>query len=126
MQKRIAAQDQLKRVDIVAPQSGFVHQLAVHTVGGVINPAEPIMMIVPDDDNLVIDAKISPQDIERVQGAKVAMLRFTAFNSRTTPEIMGELKRVSSDRIEDKQTQEVYFMGRVVITEGELAKLGAG
>jgi HlyD family secretion protein len=124
-QKRVAAQDQLKRVDIVAPQSGKVHQLAVHTVGGVINPGEPVMMIVPDNDNLVIDVKISPQDIERVDGAKLAMLRFTSFNSRTTPEIEGELKSVSSDRIDDKQAQESYFMGRVVVSPEQLAKLGA-
>ncbi len=124
IQKRIAAEDQLKRVDIIAPQSGLVHQLTVHTVGGVVNPGEQIMLIVPENDRLVIDAKISPQDIERIQGKKVALLRFSAFNNRTTPEIEAELVSVSSDRIEDKQTQESYYMTRLVISPSELAKLG--
>jgi HlyD family secretion protein len=125
IQKRIAAEDQLKRVDIIAPQSGLVHQLTVHTVGGVVNAGEPIMLIVPENDRLVIDAKIQPQDIERIQGAKTAMLRFTAFNSRTTPEVEAELTGISSDRIDDKQTQESYYMARLVLAKGEAAKLGA-
>ena len=125
-QKRIAAEDQLKRVDILAPQSGLVHQLSVHTIGGVINPAEPVMLIVPENDKLVIDAKIAPQDIERLLNTKSALIRFPAFNSRTTPELEGKLKSVAGDVTHDQQTNETYFMARVVIMDGELAKLGEG
>ena len=125
-QKRIAAEDQLKRVDILAPQSGLVHQLTVHTVGGVINPGEAIMLIVPENDKLVIDAKISPQDIERLLNTKSALIRFPAFNSRTTPELEGKLKSVAGDVIHDQQSNETYFMARVELLDGELAKLGVG
>lgn len=125
-QKRIAAEDQLKRVDILAPQSGLVHQLTVHTVGGVINPGEPIMLIVPENDKLVIDAKISPQDIERLLNTRSALIRFPAFNSRTTPELEGKLKSVAGDVTIDQQTNESYFMARIELLDGELVKLGPG
>ena len=68
-ERLVAAEDQLKRVDIRAPQGGIVHQLAAHTVGGVINPAEPVMLIVPGDDRLVIEAKVAPQDIDQVRSS---------------------------------------------------------
>src|SRR5262245_43195466 len=66
-ERRVAAEDQLKRVDIRAPQTGIVHQLSVHTIGGVITAGEPIMLIVPSEDALVIEAKIAPQDIDQVR-----------------------------------------------------------
>jgi HlyD family secretion protein len=125
-QKRIAAQDQLKRVDILAPQSGLVHQLTVHTIGGVINPSDSIMLIVPENDKLVIDAKISPQDIERLLNSKSALVRLPAFNSRTTPELEAKLKSVAGDVTTDQQTNEQYYMARVELLDGELAKLGEG
>lgn len=125
-QKRIAAEDQLKRVDILAPQSGLVHALTVHTVGGVINPGDPIMLIVPENDKLVIDAKISPQDIERLLNTKSALIRFPAFNSRTTPELEGKLKSIAGDVTHDQQTNESYYMARVELLDGELVKLGPG
>jgi len=125
-QKRIAAEDQLRRVDILAPQSGLVHQLNVHTVGGVINPGEPVMLIVPENDRMVIDAKIAPHDIERLLNSKSALIRFPAFNSHTTPELEAKLKRVGGDVIVDPQTHETYYMARVELLEGELAKLGEG
>ena len=64
--RRIAAEDQLWRAEIGAPQADIVHQLAVHTVGGVINPSEPVMLIVPGNDRLVIEAKVAPRDIDQV------------------------------------------------------------
>lgn len=125
-QRRIAAEDQLKRVDILAPQSGLVHQLSVHTVGGVINPGEPVMMIVPENDRLVIDAKIAPQDIERLLNSKSALIRFPAFNSRTTPELEGRLAGIAGDVTTNPQTNESYYMARVELLDGELTKLGGG
>ncbi len=125
-QKRIAAEDQLRRVDILAPQSGLVHQLTVHTVGGVINPGDPIMLIVPENDKLVIDAKIAPQDIERLLNTKSALVRLPAFNSRTTPELEARLKSVSGDVTHDQQSGESFYMARVELADGELVKLGPG
>ncbi|MGE0023460.1 MAG: HlyD family type I secretion periplasmic adaptor subunit, partial [Hyphomicrobium sp.] len=96
-EKRVAAEDQLKRIDIRSPQNGTVHQLAVHTVGGVITPSEQIMLIVPDADRLVIDAKVAPQDIDQVRAGQLGHVRFPAFNQRTTPDVTAEVVRVSAD-----------------------------
>lgn len=123
-ERRIAAQDQLNRIEIRAPISGVVHQLAVHTVGGVINPAEPAMMVVPMGDNLVIEARVNPQDIDRVYVGQNARVRFTAFNQRTTPEIDGTVKRIGADLTQDKITGETYFSVRIEFADAEVARLG--
>ena len=124
IERRVAAEDQLKRIDIRAPQSGIVHQLAVHTVGGVINPGEPIMLIVPEGDALVIEAKIAPQDIDHVRPGQQAFVRFTAFNQRTTPEFRGEVLRVAADLTKEAQTNQAYFLSRIALSEAELKRLG--
>lgn len=123
-ERRIAAMDQLKRVELRAPQDGVVHQLAVHTVGGVINPSDPVMLIVPENDRLVIDAKIAPHDIDQALKRKDALIRFSSFNMRTTPEVMGEVTGVSADLSKDQQTGESYFTVRIKINPEEQAKLG--
>lgn len=124
-ERKIAAEDQLKRVDIIAPQSGVVHQLAVHTVGGVIAPGEPVMMIVPGVDKLVVEAKVQPQDIDQIHAGQRAILRFSAFNQKTTPEIAGSVERVSADVTVDEKTGVSFYTARVEISEEELARLGA-
>lgn len=124
IERRIAAQDQLTRVDIRAPQAGTVHQLSVHTVGGVIGPAEQVMLIVPDGDRLVIEAKIAPQDIDQVRARQRAYVRFPAFNQRTTPEIGATVLRVSADLMKEPQTGFTYFTARLEPTTDDLARLG--
>ena len=124
IERRIAAQDQLKRVDIRAPQNGIVHQLSVHTVGGVVSPAEPVMLIVPEADLLTVDAKISPADIDQLHVGQAASLRFSAFNQRTTPEIQGTISRISADVTSDQRTGQSFYTARVAITAEELARLG--
>jgi len=124
IERRVAAEDQLKRTDIRAPQSGVVHQLAVHTVGGVINQSEPIMLIVPVGDALVIEAKISPQDIDHVRVGQQAFVRFTAFSQRTTPEFKGEVTRVAADLTKEAQTNQAYFVARITLPDAELKRLG--
>ena len=89
VERKITAEDQLRRIDIRAPQSGVVHELAVHTVGGVIAAGEPIMMIVPEADALEVETRVNPQDIDQVHFGQKTVLRFPAFNQRTTPEIGG-------------------------------------
>jgi HlyD family secretion protein len=125
-ERRIAADDQLRRVDIRSPQSGTVHQLTVHTVGGVISQSEPLMLIVPDGDKLVIEAKVAQQDIEQVHAGQNAWLRMTAFNQRTTPEIAATVERVAADLTREPQTGAAYFVARLTIPEQELKKLGQG
>ncbi len=123
-ERRIAAQDLLKRVEIRAPQAGEVLQLATHTVGGVVTPGEPIMYIVPKDDKLVIEARISPRDIDQVHPQQPAVIRLAAFDQRTTPELNGTVTGVSGDLSRDPTTGESYFLARVRLPEEELKRLG--
>ena len=124
IERKVTAEDQLKRVDIRAPQNGLVHQLSVHTVGGVVSPAEPVMLIVPEADLLIVEAKISPQDIDQLYLGQPASLRFSAFNQRTTPEIQGVISRISADVTSDQRTGQNFYTARVSITPEELARLG--
>ena len=122
-ERRIAAEDQLKRIDIRAPIAGVVHQLAVHTVGGVVNQTEPLMLIVPLADRLIVEVRINPQDIDQVKIGQPTRVRFSAFNQRTTPELWGTLFRIGGDLSKDQQTGQTYFTGGVSISEAELARL---
>src|SRR6195256_2348769 len=123
VEKKVAADDQLKRVDIRAPIDGVVHQLAVHTIGGVISPAEVIMLIVPAADALEAEVKVQPQDIDQVRLGQNAILRFPAFNQRTTPELNGEVNRVSADVAEDQKTGGRYYTVRIAIPASEIERL---
>lgn len=120
---RVAAEDQLRRVDLRAPQSGTVHQLDVHTVGGVVTQGEPVMLIVPDADALRVEAKIAPYDIDQVHLGQPAHLRFTAFNQQTTPELEGKVVLIGADAEQDQKTATKYFLVRIAIDDGEIAKL---
>jgi HlyD family secretion protein len=123
-ERKVAAEDQLKRIYIRAPQDGVVHQLAVHTVGGVISQGETIMLIVPDQDTLLVEARISSPEIDQVHLNARAMLRFTSFNQRTTPTIEGQVVRVSADISQDQKTGQSYYTIRIAFTDVELARLG--
>ena len=123
VERKVAAEDQLKRIDIRAPQNGMVHQSTVHTVGGVITPGEAIMLIVPEADALTVEAKLAPQDIDQVRVGQTAALRFSAFNQRTTPELDGVVSRVSADLTTDQRTGAAYYVVRITLSERELARL---
>ncbi len=124
-ERKTAAVDQLNRIDIRAPQSGRVHELSVHTVGGVIAPGEQIMLIVPDADALAVEVKIAPRDIDQVYVGQTATMRFAAFNQKTTPEIDGEVSVVSPDIVQDQRTGTSYYTVRVLLKPDEVAKLGS-
>ncbi|WP_246479611.1 HlyD family type I secretion periplasmic adaptor subunit [Kaustia mangrovi] len=123
-EERIAALDKLTRIDIRAPQDGIVHELAVHTVGGVIAPGETIMLIVPDHDALVVEARIAPADIDQIHAGQEAALRFSAFNQRTTPEIAGRVRTVAADVSRNEKTGESWYVARIAIPPAERARLG--
>ena len=123
-ERRVAAEDQLKRIDIRAPQSGFVHELTVHTVGGVITPSEPIMLIVPESDALVVEVKIAPQDIDHVHVGQPAFVRLTAFNQRITPEFTGIVSRVAADLSKEQKNNQEYYLGRVTLSSDALKQVG--
>jgi HlyD family secretion protein len=123
-EQRVAAEDDLRRIDILAPQAGRVHQLAVHTVGGVIGAGEPIMLIVPDGDVLTVEARIAPQDIDQVRFGQTAVLRLSAFDQRTTPELLGEVTRIAAELTRDERTDAAWYTARITLTPGQLARLG--
>ena len=124
VEKKVAAEDQLKRIDIRAPQSGMVHQLDVHTVGGVISQGQQIMLIVPAADKLTVEAKVQPQDIDQVRVGQAAVMRFTNFNSRTTPEVNGEVSVVSGDVTQDQRSGTTYYTVRIAVPPEQIARLG--
>src|SRR5258708_6997948 len=124
VERKVTAEDQLRRIDIRAPQDGMVLQSTVHTVGGVISAGDAIMMIVPQADNLSVEAKVNPQDIDKLQIGQKTLLRLSAFNQRTTPELNGVVTRVSPDVTTDQRTGQSYYTIRVSMPPEEVARLG--
>jgi HlyD family secretion protein len=123
-ERKIAAEDQLKHIDIRAPQDGFVHELSVHTAGEVISPGDKIMLIVPDHDALMVEAKVDPRDINELTIGQMARLRFSAFDARTTPEINGTVATIAADTTQDQKTGTSYYQIRVRLPPEEVARLG--
>lgn len=122
-ERRIAAVDQLARIDMKAPQDGVVHQQIVHTIGGVIGPAEQIMLIVPETDGLVVEARVEPTMIDRLRIGQSVVLRFPAFDAATTPDLQGQLSRVSADASTDQQTGASYYTVRATLGLSEIKRL---
>ncbi len=124
VERKITAEDQLRRTDIRAPQDGEVFQSTANTVGGVITAGDPIMMIVPEDDKLQVEVKVDPKDIDEVQFDQPVALRFTSFNVRTTPEINGKVVRIAADTTTDPRTGQSYYLVRIAMTGDEIKRLG--
>ena len=124
IERKVTAEDQLRRVDIRAPQDGVVEQSTVHTVGGVITAGDAIMLIVPQTDDLQVEAKVNPQDIDKLQVGQKTLLRLSAFNQRTTPELNGVVSRVSPDVTTDQRSGQSYYTIRVSMPPEEVARLG--
>jgi HlyD family secretion protein len=124
VERKVTAEDQLRRTDIRAPQDGMVLQSTVHTVGGVITAGDAIMMIVPQSDALSVEAKVNPQDIDKLQIGQKTLLRLSAFNQRTTPELNGVVTRVSPDVTTDQRTGQSYYTIRVSMPSEEIKRLG--
>lgn len=124
VERKVTAEDQLRRIDIRAPQDGMVLQSTVHTVGGVITAGDAIMLIVPESDNLSVEAKVNPQDIDQLRIGQKTLLRLSAFNQRTTPELNGTVSRISPDTTTDQRTGQSYYTIRVSMPPEEVAKLG--
>jgi HlyD family secretion protein len=125
VERKTTAEDQLKRIDIRAPQDGVVHQSVVHTVGGVINAGESLMMIVPEADELSIEVKVLPQDIDQLRPGLDTVLRLSAFNQRTTPELKGKVSMIAADLVTDQRSGMQYYPVRVAFADGERERLGA-
>ena len=124
VERKVTAEDQLKRTDIRAPQDGIVFQSTANTVGGVVAAGDPIMLIVPESDNLTVEVKVDPKDIDQVQLGQTVVLRFTSFNVRTTPEINGTVSRIAADTTTDQRTGQSYYLVRIAMPAQELKRLG--
>jgi HlyD family secretion protein len=124
VERKITAEDQLKRTDIRAPQDGTVFQSTANTVGGVIAAGDPIMLIVPESDNLTVEVRVDPKDIDQIQLGQIVVLRFTSFNVRTTPEIDGTVSRIAADTSTDQRTGQSYYLVRIAMPAQELKRLG--
>ncbi len=124
LERRIAAHEKLKRTEIRAPKSGIVHQLNVHTIGGVITASEPIMMIVPKQDKLILEAQVEPQSIDQIKVAQKAVIRFSAFDQRTTPELNGEVAHVSADLTRPTTDTPPYYVVHIKLPKQELKRFG--
>ena len=123
VERSVAAHDMVNRIEIRAPTSGIIQQLAAHTIGGVIKAGETIMEIVPDADDLQIEAHVQPKDIDHVKTGQSAFVRLSAFNQRTTPQIHGTVSYVSADIGQDKQTNSSSYTVRVTLPEEERRRL---
>jgi HlyD family type I secretion membrane fusion protein len=129
-ERLIAAAATLQRTEIIAPQAGIVVGLAVHTPGAVIAPGERILDIVPQENRLMVEARVRPEDIDVVHQGLPAHVRLTAFSQRTTPVVGGRVVLVSADRLRDEPrrggrelSDEGYYLARIELDREALAAL---
>lgn len=118
-----ATQDKLNRTNITAPASGLVFGMAVHNENSVIAPGNPIMQIVPQDAELIVEAHVSPADIDRVSNGLETEVRFTAFNQYQVPELTGKVIDLSADLLSDERTGETYYLAKIEISPESRKKL---
>lgn len=122
-ERRIVARDALEKLAIRAPMSGSVYGLEVHAVRSVIQPAQPLMYIVPKDRRLVISSRVDPIHVDQVFIGQQVILHFSAFNSRTTPELNGTIVKLSADAFTDEATRVSYYQVEIAPLPGEYDKL---
>jgi HlyD family type I secretion membrane fusion protein len=122
-QRLVTSQDQDERTEVRSPRTGRVYKLAVHTSGAVLKPGDTVMEIVPDDDTLIVSAKVNPQDIDKIQTGQTARVRLSAFNQRTTPELTGQVSIVSADLINDPVTGRPFYQATVSIPPDQIQRL---
>jgi HlyD family type I secretion membrane fusion protein len=120
LQDRIVASlDRLSRMVIRSPIAGTVNELAVNSVNGVISPKETLMSIVPENADLVVEAKLSPTDIDQAMAGQPARLRFSAFNQRTTPEVSGTVETIGAAATLEQATGQTYYLSTIAIAGGQ-------
>jgi HlyD family type I secretion membrane fusion protein len=119
-EKTTVSQDVLQRIQVRAPRSGTIQNLRVATVGGVIRTGEPLAELVPDEENLVINAEVSPMDSDAIEGGMQAEIRFSAFHGYVLPLMLGHVESVSHDRIIDEQSKQPFFLARVVVDQKDV------
>jgi HlyD family secretion protein len=126
MQEKIAAEDRLGKLDIRAPQAGTVHEASVRTVGGVVAAGETLMLIVPPNDRLALDTRVSPLDIDKLHAGQAATVRLLGLDIRATPELTASIETISPDLSRDPDSGAAYYAVRITLPPEELARLPAG
>lgn len=120
-QRAKIVEDVLTRTDIRAPGSGTIQDLKVHTVGSVIQAGQVLMELVPEDEELLINARVSPRDIDNVAPGLQTEVRFTAFKTKLTPIMLGQVQSVSNDVITPENPQEMpYYLARIEVIEEDI------
>lgn len=121
MERRKVADDVLDRTEIRAPGSGTIQNLKVHTVGSVIRPGEVLMELVPEDEELIINARVSPIDVDNVSAGLMTEVRFTAFKTKLIPIMLGTVDTVSGDVITpDNANEPPYYLARITVDENDI------
>lgn len=121
-EREIAARDRLTRMEVRAPVDGFVYDLQVHTIGGIITSGATVMSVVPKSGDLTVEVRIPPVDIDRVAPGQPARMRFTAFNQRTTPELHGKVEVVAAATTQDRATGQPYYLASLSLADKNLLK----
>lgn len=126
VEQRLALLDRIDRLDIRAPLSGVVYDLRVFAERSVIRPADPLLFLIPQDRPLIITTRIQPTNIDQVYPGQEVSLRFSALDSRTTPQLLGMVTQISADAFVDEQRGTSYYTAQLVLKEGEIARLPEG
>lgn len=123
-ERRNSLRERISRLEVTAPTAGIVYGMEVNTPRSVIRPADPLAFIVPQDRPLVIAARIEPIHVDQVYVGQEVVLRFPAFDSRQTPELFGNVTKVSADAFTDERTSLSYYRAEIALDEGEAERLG--
>lgn len=123
IERKAAAEDQHRRLDIRAPVDGIVHQLAVNSIGAVLNPGEPVLTLVPVSEQLHLEARIQPADYDQVHLGQPVKVKLHAFNPRTMRELSGVVARVASDTTRDAPNGPAYYSVRIALAPDQMAMI---
>jgi HlyD family secretion protein len=122
-QERAASRDRLQRLEIKAPRTGYVNELTVHTLGGVVSPGQSVMSIIPSNEPLQVTARIRPDEVDEVHPGQPATVRLSSLKLPTPPELEGVVANISPDQLKDEHTGQPYFMAKIDIPMNEATKL---
>ena len=125
LQQKIAAEDRLKRLEVRSPHAGVVHESKTQTIGGVVAGGETLMLIVPESAEVLVDARVSPMDIDKVHAGQEVVLRLSSLDSRLTPELFASVRGVSPATLADPVTGATYYNVRIAVDREQLSRLPA-
>ena len=120
--RRLEEELDRRRLVVAAPQEGIVANIRMRTAGSVIAAGEAILDIVPENEPLIVEAKVDPRDIDSVRVGAETRIRLTAFNARTLPPLLAKVSYVAADQLVDEKTGIPYFLVRAEITPESLAE----